>query len=289
MRKHRLFLVVLAGLLVLGTLFAGAVAAQAPAPDDNSDGVEAPGGGILGRWFGRAMGRGCGLGGRVGRHLGETASMVDAVAEVTGLTADEVREALADGQSLTDILSANGATVEEAVDAFIAGRVGALQGARDDLIERVEQGTPGVGGFMGPFADGSLLEVIVDLTDYDSVADVQAALSEGLSLEEAITEGGSTVDEVVSEFLARREAALDELVADGRLTQEQADAMIEHMDEEISEHIEEGFIGCPGGFGPGVGPGGMMRGQRGGPGGGFRGNGQGIGVGRGVRFNGTGI
>lgn len=277
MRKHRLFLAVVVGLLVLGTLFTGAVAAQGPTTNDNGD---APGAGILGRWFGRAMGRSFGLGVRVGRHLGGTESMVDAVAEVTGLTADEVREALADGQSLNDIITENGATVEKAVDAFIAGRVAALQGARDELIERVEQGFPGGGGFMGPFADASLLDVIVELTTYDSVADVRAALGEGLTLEEVIDQGGSTVDAVVTEFLARREAALDELVADGRLTQEQADAMLEHMDEEIREHIEEGFIGCPG-----VGPGGMMRGFGGFP----RGNGQGIGVQRGVRFNGIGI
>lgn len=278
MRKHRLFLVVLAGLLVLGTLLAGAVAAQEPAtpvPNGDEDSADVPGAGIMGRWFGRAMGRGFGLGVRVGRHLGGTESMIDAVAEVTGLTADEVRAALADGQSLNDIITENGATVEEAVDAYIAGRVAALRGARDELIERVEQGFPGVGGMMGPFADASLLDVVADLTG-ESVADVRAALAEGTTVEQILEEHEISVDDVVTEFLARREAALDELVADGRITQEQAEAMLEHMDEEIREHIEEGFLGCPGGFAPGIGRGGMM-GPRGGR---FQ---------RDVRFNGAGI
>jgi hypothetical protein len=68
---------------------------------------------MMGRWF--------------GRHLGGTDSMIDAVAEVTGLTADEVRAKLADGESLSDIITESGATVEEAVDAYIAARVAALQ------------------------------------------------------------------------------------------------------------------------------------------------------------------
>lgn len=284
MRKHRLILAVLAGLLVLGTLFVGAVSAQEPAtPTPNGDGdtADMPGAGIMGRWFGRAMGRGLDLGMGVGRHLGEAGSMVDAVAEVTGLTADEVRAKLADGQSLSDIITESGATVEEAVDAFIAQRVAALQDARGNLIERVQQGFPGVRGMMGPFAGTTLLDVIVELTSYESVADVQAALTEGLTVEEVITGGGSTVDAVVDAFLAQRQEALDELVADERITQEQADAMLERMDEEVREHIEEGFLGCPGGFAPGAPGDGMMRGPRGG--------GQGIGVQRGVRFNGIGI
>jgi len=287
MRTHRLFLGVLAGLLVLGTLFTGAVAAQEPTTPDLEDEAvgDLPGAGVLGRSFGRAMGRSFGLGVRVGRHVDGAASMIDAVAEVTGLTAAEVREALADGQSLADILTENDATVEEAVDAFIAGQVAALQGARDELIERVEQGFPGVGGMMGPFADATLLDVIVELTDYESVAEVRAALTDGLTLEEVITEGGSTVDAVVSELIARREAALDELVAAGRITQAQADAMLERMDEQVRERIEEGLVGCPGGFGPGAMPGGMMRGNRGA----FGGNGQGTNVQRGARLNGTGI
>lgn len=283
MRKHRLLLAVLAGLLVLGALFAGAVSAQEPTPPapDTNGAVELPGAGVMGRWFGRAMGRSFGLGVRVGGHLGGTDSMIDAVAEVTGLTADEVREALADGQSLNDIITENGATVEEAVDTFIARRVAALQGARDALIERVQQGFPDARGIMGRFADASLLDVIADLTD-QTVADIRAALADGATIEEVIIAGGSSVDEVVDEYIARRRATLDERVTDGRLTQEQADAMLQRMEEQARARIENGLTPCPGGFAPGTLRGGMF---------GPRGRGQdtdtqqGTGLQRGARFS----
>lgn len=265
MRKHRLFLAMLAGLLVLGTLFVGAVSAQeptTPTPNESDDGVELPGAGAMGRWFGRAMGRSFGLGVKVGRHLGGTDAMVDAVAKVTGRSAEEVQEALADGQSLSDIITENGATVEEAVDAYIAGRVAALQDARDEMIERVQQGFPGVRGVMGRFADGSLLDVVADLTG-ESVADLRSALAEDTTVEEILEERGISIDDVVTEYLARRQAALDELVADERITQEQADAMLERIEEQVREHIEEGLGAWPGGFAPGASRGGMF-GPRGG-------------------------
>ena len=289
MRKHRLFLAVLAGLLVLGTLFVGAVSAQrptTPTPDEEDDGVDVPGAGVLGHWFGRAMGRSFGLGVKVGRHLGGTDAMVDAVAEVTGLGAEEVRQALADGQSLSDIITENGATVEEAVDAFIANRVAALQDARDEMIERVQQGFPGARGAMAPLGGGTLLDVIVDLTSYESAADIQAALADGMTVEEVITEGGSTVDDVVTEYLDRRQAALDELVADERITQEQADAMFERIEEQVRERIEEGLGAWPGGFAPGHPRGGMFGPRAGGKGTASQ---QGTGFQRGARTNGSSI
>lgn len=279
MRKHRWFLVALVGLLILGGALTGAALAQEPtepAPEDEGTVPAGPG----------PFGRGIAMGTKVGRVLGGSASMVDAVAEVTGLTADEVRAALADGQSLNDIITQNGGTVEEVVDAFIDARVAALQGSRDSLIERVQEGFPGARGMMAPFAGETLLDVIVDLTSYESAADVWAALADGTTLEEVITGGGSNVDDVVAETLARREAALDELVADGRLTQEQADAMLARMEEEIREQIEEGLAGCFDGFGLGG-----HRGRMPGP----RGSEQGAtsqqetGFQRGMRLNGTSI
>lgn len=274
MRKHRSFLVALAGLLIVGAVWAGSVVAQEPttptAQADESE-VVPPGAGPMGRRFGPGMGP--------GRHLGEAGGMIDAVAEVTGLTADEVREALADGQSLSAVIAANDATVEEAVDTFIANRIAALQGARGQLIERVQEGFPGLVGLGPRFDDATLLDVIADLTG-ESVADVRAALAEGTSVTDIIAGGDTTAEAVVEEFLARREATLDKLVADGRLTEEQAATMLERMEQEVREHIEEGLVGGPRGFGRGVGPGGVPETQ---------GDTQGAGYQRGLRFSGTEI
>ena len=270
MRKHHLLLAVLVALLVLGALFGGAVAAQGPADppgDANGDGVCGPcglgPGGAVGRMMGRAMGPGPADGWRLERGSGD-ATLLDAVAEVTGLSVEEVRDALADGHTLEEVITENGSTAEAVVDEYITRRVEEFRGSRDDLVNRIHEGRFwGHRGLMGPFGDDTLADVIAEVTD-QSVEDIRAALADGQTPEEIITSAGATVEAVVDAFIARREATLAALVAEGRLTQEQADAMLAHMQEQVTEQIEEGLSVCPGGaFGNGMRRGsgrGMIRG-----------------------------
>lgn len=60
---------------------------------------------------------------------------------------------------------------------------------------------------------------------------------EGKTLEQVIIAHGGDPAAVVDAYLATREAVLDQLVADGRITQAQADTMLARMAEEANEHL----------------------------------------------------
>lgn len=79
------------------------------------------------------------------------------------------------------------------------------------------------------------------------VADLAAERQAGKSLAEIAASKGVSTDSLISALLAAREAALDEAVASGRITQEQADYMLEHMSENIADRIDDTEVGPRGG------------------------------------------
>ena len=134
------------GVLVILFGAVGAVYAQGPRPpvDDRPLDEECPyyeGGGYAhGGW----MRPGWGMGGF---------SLVDATAEATGLTADEVVAALQDGQTFAQIAEAQGVDPQAIVDAFLAERETRLEEAVDEGRLTQEQ------------ADEMLAEMAEHLTD----------------------------------------------------------------------------------------------------------------------------
>ncbi len=79
------------------------------------------------------------------------------------------------------------------------------------------------------------------------VADLAAERQAGKSLAEIAASKGMTTDSLISALLAARKTALDEAVASGRITQEQADYMLEHMTDNIADHIDDTETGPRGG------------------------------------------
>lgn len=283
MLKGKKLLVVLgavgAAALVLGGV--GYAYAQGPQPPVGGRFFHGEGsfgaGGMVGEMpFGGAPMRGGPFQGR-GDH-----SLVEITAEVTGLSEDEVVAALEDGQTFAEIAEGEGVEPQEIVDAAIAEAEARLQEAVDngrlseeqmaqilerlteELPERLEQPWQPAGplGGFGQFNEGFW-------TMYDAVAEAL-----GLTPEDLFTElhDGKTVDEIaegqgvemeeVRDALedARAEAkkqAIEQAVEDGRLTREQADWMI--------EGLEQGFM--PGG--QNCGPGRGFRPGRGGRGSGI--------------------
>ena len=79
------------------------------------------------------------------------------------------------------------------------------------------------------------------------VADLAAERQAGKSLAEIAASKGISTDSLISALLAARKAALDEAVASGRITQEQADYMLENMTENIADHIDDTETGPRGG------------------------------------------
>jgi hypothetical protein len=261
-----------AGALVLVLGGVGIAYAQWPEPPGDSEscfgggprGGRLSGGGMFGvrPVGGPMMGRGPFDGGR--------RVLVKITAEVTGLSEDEVLAALEDGRSVAEIAAAQGVDVQEIVDAAVAEAETRLQEAVDDgrltetqmdqmlerlaeqLPERLEQAwQPGgpMGGF-GRFGDGFW-------TMYDEVAEALgltpdelfAELHGGKSLEEIAEAQGVEMEAVRDALEAARgelmQDAIAQAVENGRMTQEQADWLL--------EGIEQGFLPRGRGFGGGRG------------------------------------
>lgn len=112
---------------------------------------------------------------------------------------------------------------------------------------------PGGPGPLGPFGPGDLVDNLAAALDI-SVDEVVDALRSGATPAEVIEENGGDVDVIVDGLVEDAEAALDELVADGRLDAERADDLGARAEDHIRMLVEEGL--------PARGPGGL--GERGG-------------------------
>ena len=128
------------------------------------------------------------------------------------------------------------------------------------MQERFEEG-PGRrgmgGGFMKPpkgfmgRGDTALIGVAAEKLDM-SVEDLHAQLIDGRSIAEVAEEQGVETQEIIDAYLAQLEENLTQKVADGEITQNQADWMLEQATERVPEQLENAFDGrFPGGKRPG--------------------------------------
>lgn len=150
-------------------------------------------------------------------------------------------------------------SAEQAIDEAVAnGQLTEEQGAA--LKERIAQGhLPLV--FAKPHRFGPwpvacvALDTVADTLGM-SVADLRAELQSGKTLSEIIAEHGKTVDDVVNALVAEAQAKLEQAVADGRLTQEEADEILSTLPDRLRQMIEENRLPGRGWHRPG-GPGGL--------------------------------
>jgi polyhydroxyalkanoate synthesis regulator phasin len=183
-----------------------------------------------------------------------------AVADVLGITVQEYD---------TAVETARGQTLDEAVtEGWLT------QDQADRMRERVEEGFgPGMGGMFhggprgGMFGPGdSFISVAAEELGM-TVQDLVAELQDGKTLANVADEKSVDPQVIVDAFVAQHTERLNEAVAEGRITQEQADSMTQQMTEEVQEHLSESFPFEGGG--PGGCEGGMLGGHRhGGPSGG---------------------
>lgn len=120
-------------------------------------------------------------------------------------------------------------------------------------------------------AGARLIDIVADLTGL-SIEEVQAQRAEGNSVADIAEANGVSSDEVVDTALESRKALLDEKVADGTITQEQADLAYDRMTERLAERVVTDEAGRPSWAGAGGGMGGGQ-GGRGGQSGGMGGQG----------------
>ena len=264
--------------LLLGGIGVAYAYAQAPEPP------------VEGRSFyfrGRIAGRGMFGGGPMRGGY----SLVKATAEVIGLTEDEVIAALQEGQTFADIAGSDDAA-QQIVDIVMAEHEAQLQEAVDagrlteaqmeERLEDIEEhvieqlgeihaprllgGNLFGGGVLGRFGGGSwstMFDAVADALGLDPTA-LFTRLHDGESVADIAEGKGVHLDELHDAIedarVEARKQAIEEAVEAGRLTEEQAEWML--------EGLEEGYV--PGGRG-------FTSGRNCGPAGGMLGRGRGMG------------
>jgi hypothetical protein len=177
-------------------------------------------------------------------------TMHEAIAEALGISEEELEAALAEGKTpftLAEELGVDFEAVQAAMQAaraeavkqaveggaiteeqaeWILGHQGSMGWHRGGAFGPGPDGRPGLGAGLW---DGSVHTAIADLLGM-TVEDFEAARAEGKSLVELAEEAGVTLEEVRDAVQVAHAEALQQAVEEGRITQEQADQMLERQD-----------------------------------------------------------
>ncbi|MEM7533305.1 MAG: hypothetical protein AAF639_14075 [Chloroflexota bacterium] len=198
-------------------------------------------------------------------------------AGVLGMTVEELEAAKESGTSMAELLETAGLTKEEFKAAMQPGLIAEVNEAvadgdltqeqADVIIERIESGEFGHGrhgkrGHRGGPAfleRGEHKEIVAGVLGM-TVEELETAKEADTSMAELIESAGLTEEEFKAAMQTAVIEAVNQAVADGEITQEQADRII--------ERIESGDGFGRGGRGDGEGQG-EGRSRRGGPGRGF--------------------
>jgi polyhydroxyalkanoate synthesis regulator phasin len=178
----------------------------------------------------------------------------EAIAEILGISVDEYNAAVEQAQ-------------EQVIDEALAeGWLTEEQAER--MQERFDQdfGVQGMDkGFMGPHmgfmerGGNSLIGVAAEKLDI-SVRDLLTELQDGKSIADVAKDKGVDPQDIIDTYLAQLEETLKQAVADGKLTQTQADWILEQATEAAPDQLNNTWEGrFPGGFPGGERPG-RMRG-----------------------------
>jgi len=162
-------------------------------------------------------------------------ALTEAAAQALSMTPVELKQALRQGQTPGELLQEHNVSREQLADAM--QQVWNAEG--EQIIDQfIEQGLPPrrapLAEFGRLFRDGrQWMQMLADELGM-SVDDVGKALRSGQSLEAIAQAQGKTVQEVVDAILAVQKARLDQAVADGKLTREQADAIYNRISEKAN-------------------------------------------------------
>ncbi len=193
-----------------------------------------------------------------------------AIATYLGLTADQVRSDLQNGQTLAQIAAAQGKSVSGLEDAIVAdakthldaevsaGTITAAQEATDlsnlqshvaDIVNSTGPPAGGPDGHGGP--GGPASKAIADYLGL-TAAQIGSDLKSGQTLAQIATAQGKTVSGLEDAIVADAKTHLDAAVAAGKLTSAQEASMLSDLQSHVADMVNSS--GPPAG-GPG-GPGG---------------------------------
>lgn len=100
------------------------------------------------------------------------------------------------------------------------------------------QGMMGGRGVGMRWGDQSLIAAVAKALNL-TVTEVITELNEDTTLRQVIVNHGGDAEAIVDAFIADRSEALQQLVTDGKLTQEQADLMLDRMESQVTARLDQ--------------------------------------------------
>jgi len=178
-------------------------------------------------------------------------SFKEALAGILGITVDEYDAAVeqAQGQVVDEALAEGWLTEEQA--ELLEWRL--QQSSEFGHRGMMPRGFGGLDrGMMG--GGDSLISIAADELGL-SLTELLTELQDGKSVADIAAEKGVEVQDIVDAYLAAVKESLDEAVADGRITQKQADWQLEQAEERVTDRLDSTWED---GHPDGRRPGGMM-------------------------------
>jgi polyhydroxyalkanoate synthesis regulator phasin len=170
-------------------------------------------------------------------------------------TVPSVQQAADTDSTSSDTADTRGAWLTDALAPLVEdGTI--TQAQADAVVAALEDARPDHGGFGGGRGGhiGMGLEAVAEELGL-TTDEIRSALEDGQSLADLAAANGSSADALVSVLVAEAQTHLDEHVADGDLTQAEADERLADMTERITAMVNgemPTFEGRgPGGRGPG--------------------------------------
>jgi len=246
--------------VVLTLVLGGAALAQTPTPEPGIPGQGGPGG-----WAGHGGGRGFGFDGFFGgRHGGfgmrglpgtGSVNIMNVIATALGMEqADLQTELHQGGKTVAELAKDKGVSTDAIVDVIVAAYKTSLdlsvtngdltQTQADAVLEAVRVFAPTY--LEQSFADNSPMAAIAKTLGLTQT-ELMTAMREGKTIAELAQEKGVSTDAIVNAIVAAEKERLDQAVADGKLTQAQADALLK-----VTRVMAPSYLEGTGKFGPGM-------------------------------------
>lgn len=214
------------------------------------------------------------------RHGLRDGGKLDTLAEILGVDAADLRERLVAGETVADIAEDEGVAIDDVVAALVERAEERLatavederitQEAADERLSDIEERITDMvngdvpfrfghrgGPFGGPSFLGAGLDVLADVLGLDA-ATLEEQLRAGDTMADIAEQQGVALEDVIAALEAQATERLDQAVDDGRITQEQADEMLEGIADRIDAAVNgeaplggRGFGGHRHGFGQG--------------------------------------
>lgn len=186
------------------------------------------------------------------RMINPLQTVMDTAAAALGMDVQTMLQTLADGQTLNDLLSANGvdpnqvamnaeAAITESINAAVASgditqeRADRLLEGVNTVVDSVLNQEPGFGGRLGDRRAVNAVQTVLDTAASALGVDARQLLmdSRGQTLSEYLSANGVDPTQVSADAKTAITDALNTAVSEGTISQEQADRLLESLDTVI--------------------------------------------------------